>query len=200
MQDLLDALKMGNNRAIKELYQSAYPACAELILNNEGTKKEARGLFQKAMVIFFRQIREPQFELTYPIDSYLYCITRNLWLRELKKRGKADLNLRIDESEQQLPELQDSDLELKLEIGEKHKYIAEIIDGLSEDCKHLLVSFYFKKMALKQIAYLMDYSESFVKVKKKRCMDFLKKKVVESYQATSEEVKQTSVKTDSKSN
>ena len=55
------------------------------------------------------------------------------------------------------------------------------MEEISGDCKELLLSFYFKKMPLKEIAAIMDYSDGFVKVKKKRCMDALKKKVLAAY-------------------
>lgn len=181
---LLNALRAGDNRAIKELYISAYPACAKLILNNTGTKNDARDLFQEAMIVFFRKIREPQFELTCHVNTFIYSVVRNLWLKELRQRGKTGLDLSIDEPKQKLPKIEESDLEAKYEIEEKHKHIAKILKNFKEDCRRLLTSFYFKKMSLKEIADDMDYSNSFVKVKKKRCMDSLKKKVLESYQTS----------------
>ena len=77
--------------------------------------------------------------------------------------------------------IQSDQIEEKKELEVKYELISEILSQLNEDCKELLFSFYYKKMPLKEIALQMNYSSGFVKVKKKRCMDSLKKKVLELY-------------------
>ena len=59
--------------------------------------------------------------------------------------------------------------------------------GLHTDAVSCCSRRYERKVAAakrKAIAKEMDYTDSFVKVKKKRCMDGLKKKVLETYKAS----------------
>ena len=51
---------------------------------------------------------------------------------------------------------------------------------MGDDCKKIITAFYFQKLSLKEIADWLDYTDNFIKVKKKRCMDALKAKVFEN--------------------
>ncbi|MCP4440728.1 MAG: sigma-70 family RNA polymerase sigma factor [Aureispira sp.] len=179
--ELLDQLRLGKSTAIKEVYKMAYPVCAKFITNNNGTTDDAKDLFQEVLVVFLKKLRLPDFVLTAAIPTYMYAITRNLWLKQLRKHSKKPIDLVLDEPESHVPLVQVDELEEKVLIEAKHEHISEVLATIKEDCQKLLVAFYFKKMSLKEIAKEMDYSDGFVKVKKKRCMDGFKKKVLESW-------------------
>lgn len=179
----LEQLQRGDSQAIKKLYTLAYASCANMITSNNGSEDDARDTFQEALLVFIQKLQNPSFELTAQPKTYLYAVCRNLWLKQLQKRKKTQGKIQIDDPNNLIPLVHVDEIEEKKEIEAKHELISEILEHMNNDCKQLLISFYFKKIPLKDIAKIMDYSSGFVKVKKKRCMDALKKKVLEAYAA-----------------
>jgi len=105
---------------------------------------------------------------------------RNLWLKRLNKKNKGGLSLVIDEpSDMEYIIIQEDKLDEKKEKEKQLDLIAEILKDFKEDCRKILTAFYFKKQSMKEIAAMMDYTNQFIRVKKVRCMDALKKKVKE---------------------
>ncbi|BDS15596.1 RNA polymerase sigma factor [Aureispira anguillae] len=177
----LKQLQLGESKAIKQLYTLAYPSCANMILSNNGSNEDARDIFQEALLVFIKKLQNPDFKLTAQPKTYLYAVCRNLWLKQLQKRKKNKATIQIDDPDNMIPLIHVDEIAEKKAIESKHELIGEILTQLKGDCKQLLIAFYFKKMPLKEIAKIMDYSDGFVKVKKKRCMDALKKKVLAAY-------------------
>jgi len=176
----LVALRRGDTQAIKAVYEQAYPICFNLIIYNQGTKEDSKDIFQEALLVFIQKLKEPSFVLTASIKTYIYAIVRNLWLKHLRNQGKKGLLLVVDEPDEafQLPfDENDTAIEDKKENELRHTKIEEAIMHISEDCKKVIMSYYFHKMSLKEIAEMLGYTDSFVKVKKKRCMDTLREKV-----------------------
>lgn len=173
-------LRRGDSQAIKTVYEQAYPICSNLIIYNQGTKEDSKDIFQEALLVFIQKLKEPNFVLTASIKTYIYAIVRNLWLKHLRNQGKKGLLLVVDEPDEpfSLPfDENEQGIEDKLENELRHTKIEEAIGQISEDCRKVIMAYYFHKMSLKEIGEMLDYSDSFVKVKKKRCMDALKEKV-----------------------
>jgi len=178
----LDQLRRGEKEAINLLYEVAYESCSNFVTNNSGTRDDARDNFQESLIVLFRKVREPDFQLTSTIKTYLFSVNRFVWLRSLEKRKKGGLSLVIDDNpDQEYVIVSQDELAKKTETDRKHDFIKESLENLKEDCKKLLMSFYFKKKSLREIAADFDYTEKFAKVKKGRCMNSLKKKVREGY-------------------
>lgn len=177
---LIDELKVGNERAFRELYKSIFPPCSNLIINNNGTMNDARDIFQESLMVLVKNLRKEGFELSCGIKTYLYSIMRNLWLKRLNKRNKGGLSLVMDDpSDTEYIIIQEDELEEKQEKEKQLDMVAEILKDFKEDCRKVLTAFYFKKQSMKEIAAAMDYTNQFIRVKKVRCMDALKKKVKE---------------------
>lgn len=176
----LNLLKNGDTAAYKELYKSVFPSCSHLILNNNGTMRDARDLFQESLMVLVKNLRKEDFQLTCHIKTYIYSIMRNLWLKRLGKQNKGGLSLEIDEpSDMEYIIIQEDELAAKQEKEKQLDLVAAVLKDFKEDCKKLLTAFYFQKRSLKEIAKMMDYTDQFIRVKKVRCMDALKKKVKE---------------------
>ena len=72
----------------------------------------------------------------------------------------------------------DEDQVPEIEIfEEKHALIAKVFDSISPDCIQLLKSFYFDQKPLKDLAAEMGLTDGFIRIKKMRCMEALKKLV-----------------------
>ncbi|MEM1327938.1 MAG: sigma-70 family RNA polymerase sigma factor [Bacteroidota bacterium] len=180
---LVDQLKAGNRAVIKELYRIAYPECASFIKNNNGTASDTEDFFQEALVVLYRKIQQPTFELTSNIKTFLYSINRNLWLNELRKRSKSGLKLVMDEQDDKEFVLTSEDEVAEKEETEKqYNLIAEMLQAVEGNCKEVLINFYHKKMSLKEIAAVMGFSEQYAKKRRYKCMQAFKKQVRERYE------------------
>ena len=170
-------LKRGESKAIRLVYEQSYPACAALVLNNNGSTEDAKDLFQEAIIVLIEKLKDKDFQLTASIKTYLYAVVRNLWLKKLRNDEKKGLQLIVDEPNINFQVFEEEHLSRKEEEETQHKMVEAAFSTMNEDCKKIITAFYYLKQSLGDIAEQLGYSDNFIKVKKKRCMDALKEKV-----------------------
>ena len=170
---IVQAIKAGDQEGIKQLYQQYFKMIADLIQKNSGTREDAEDIFQETLITVITKIRSSEFQLTSRLSSFLYAISKNMWLYRL--RGEKRLHF-IDTviTENEMDQTQVIELEI---YEEKHKLIAKVFDHISQECQKILKTFYFEKKALKDIGTEMNYTEGSIRVKKSRCMESLRKLV-----------------------
>jgi len=178
---IVERLKKGEQSVIRQLYKLAYPECASYIKNNNGTDNDAEDFFQEALVILYKNVNKPDFELKSHIKTYLYAITRNLWLTELRKRSKSGLKLVMDDKDTDYVLYQEDTLVEKQEVEKKHELISEMLLQVQGNCKDILIDFYYKKLSLRAIAAKYDFTEQYAKKRRYKCMEGFKKQVKEQY-------------------
>ena len=72
------------------------------------------------------------------------------------------------------------DLELS-DIDEKEQKLAlmeSVFSNLKEDCRQVLSLFYFESKSMRDIASIMHLDENFVRLKKFRCLQYLKELII----------------------
>jgi RNA polymerase sigma factor (sigma-70 family) len=175
--NLLILVKKGDAKAIEELYRSAFHQCSKYVTNNKGSEEDAQDIFQEALIVLFKKVREPNFELASTVPSFLYGIVRNLWLKKLRDEQKQGLVLTLDDPDKSHPMVEVDDNEQRIELEDRLLHLQRCMVILSEECRKLLDLSIYKKLNSKEIAQEMDYSENFVRVKKKRCIDGLKEEM-----------------------
>jgi RNA polymerase sigma factor (sigma-70 family) len=171
-QNLIEDLKNNQAAAFDYVYRQYYKMTAQHVGTNRGTKDDAQDVFQEALIVLVKNLRKPDFNLSAKVSTYLFAISKKYWLYKLRgDRGSAveieNLNtdhLREDED----------DLFGENDYDVKHSIIGEVFHQMKEDCRELLTQYYFNKSALGEIAKKMGWSDDFVKVKKRRCMEALK--------------------------
>ncbi|WP_461091449.1 RNA polymerase sigma factor [Spirosoma gilvum] len=85
---LLDLLRAGDNQSVDLLYRRYYPSVEYFVIQNSGDKDQAHDLFQETLVVLLTAIRDPSFQLTSSLKTYVFSISRNLWLKQLKKSAR----------------------------------------------------------------------------------------------------------------
>lgn len=172
-QKILAILQSGKqDRALVRLYRY-WPKVETLILSKGGSKEEAQDIFQEALIVFCKKVKQTDFKLTASIDTYLYSVSRLLWKNESRKKGRQ-----VTEGlEGQLPAGEEEDLSNFLEQEERIKKAESVIAGLSERCQEILVLFYHKAMRMAAIAQKMGFSsEKVAKNQKYKCLEHAKHK------------------------
>ena len=143
--ELLRALKneRETDAAIKFIYKEYYGLLEYYVANNNGSKDDAADIIQEALVAFIDIVQQDKFRGDSSVKSFLYSITRNLWLSELRKRNSADNRNRVfekgkDETEQGAVN--------QLIKSEYYKAIQDLFQRLGEKCKQLLLMVYYEDL------------------------------------------------------
>lgn len=168
-QELLDGLRSGDPHRVKVLYDTYLPDIIRYVRRNSGSETDARDLFQEALIAIYRKLMDNDLELTVALRTYIQVICRNLWLRNLRKTKRVSLQAPTDMVEHASTS---ETLGLDLERMERDRTYFRCFDQLGEKCKKIL-SWYFDKIPMKEIAKRLDTSESFIKKKKFECKNKL---------------------------
>lgn len=153
------------NSSMNFLYKEHFHVIKSFILKNSGNLDEANDLFQDALVIFYVKVRKGEYKNTSSLKTYLFGIARNLWLKELRRRRIAQKHLTVEG---------DIDFQEELIIQESQVTIRKVMELINEECKRLLMDFYFEGQSMAQLTDRYGLgSEAATKNKKYRCLQKL---------------------------
>ncbi len=179
ISELAAAFKAGNQAVFEGMYLSYFSLVEQLVRKNHGTKEEAREVFQESMIVLFKNVRDNKISnMEVATSTYLYAIARNLWLTALKRKKNYDPLQFSDEVELNQSVYEEVNLEEHLDRDQKFDKIKQALSALKEECRNIVMYSYYQKLSLTVIAEKLGYTESFIKVKKYRCMEQLKKLVL----------------------
>jgi len=176
-ENVLELLRAGDSRVFEQLYRSHYHTAADFVKANSGQEQDARDVFQDALMVLVKKSRDEHFWLSSEPGAYLMGVLRKLWLYRLRTRH-AHPEMPLNETEFWPPDTKDwAFLLQETPENERHRAVQQLLETLNPECQKLLEYVYWRRLHAAQIAPLMDYTESFVKVKKHRCMAALREKV-----------------------
>lgn len=181
--ELVNKLKRGDRKVVEELYQNAFSYCSKVILQNNGSMDDAKDLFQEALIVLFKNVRKDDFQLNCNVKTYLYSVMRNLWLKRIHVNKTSGKTVELKDEHQDFLVIDNEDFQFKSIQEERYQLVNEAFQTIKDDCRSLLMNYYFKKIALKEIAVMMEYTYQFAKVKKNRCMTHLKTEVAKLQQS-----------------
>jgi RNA polymerase sigma factor (sigma-70 family) len=174
--DYLDELRRGSPKAFEELYNRYFRMVEDMVLKFNGSTEDARDVFQEALFVFVKKLRDPAFTLTSKASTFIYAVARNLYL---KKAGKATVEISIDQQQFSIFK-QEEPAQEDLSPIEKDSILNVMNDKLEQleaDCRAVIMYSFYQGLSHAQIASLTGYTEAFVKVKKFRCLEYLRKMV-----------------------
>lgn len=169
---LLKGLGNNDRRSIELLYEANYPAVQSFILNNNGTVDDARDIFQESIIVLYEKVVSGNFELQSKIKTYLYAVSRRLWLKRLQQMQRFG-NV-LEGAEDLIPI--DEDMEDQQRRNEAFAQMDKALSKLGEPCKSLLEAFYIQKKPMMEIADSFGYTNADnAKNQKYKCLIRLKK-------------------------
>jgi RNA polymerase sigma factor (sigma-70 family) len=161
------------------VYKLYFPMIAHFVRNNSGNENDAEDIYQEGLLIVFQKIRNGE-HIQY-LKSFIYSVCRLKWMEKLRYRKRHAEKLvenhefiavDIYSEEQEATPYQDT--------------LQQAINELDEICKQLLLSFYFEKLSMEEIAARFGYNQAnTAKSKKNKCMDRIReraKKILQSFQ------------------
>ncbi len=175
--DLISSL-MNNSRteaALRFMYREHFAIVSRYILNNSGNEQDAEDIFQEVMVAFINLVKAGKFRGESSIQTFLFSLNKNIWLNELKRRGRAIVR---EEKYERLNEHKDLTVDMMMELRQTKANLMKVIDELDEACKKILLLFYFENKSMKEILATLPYeNEQVVRNKKSKFLKKLEEKV-----------------------
>lgn len=175
---IVEGIRLRSDYIIKYVYEEYFPTIKYLITNNTGYDEDAEDVFQDALIIVFKKIKNDELLLSSSFKTYLYSICRNLWLQKLGKRKTINKDFSDVEHFVELPEDFLTEISRNQEENEKFKMYQKHFLDLGEDCQKVL-SLFLKKTSLREIAHIMGFkTEKYAKTRKFLCKEKLKKRIL----------------------
>lgn len=177
---LLEGLAKNDRMAIQTIYKQHYNMVQSLVINNSGSADDARDIFQEAMIVLYEKAKSGQFELTSQLKTYIYSVSRRLWLKKLQLRQR--FSAEVSGLEETIPVEEELDLHEQKNID--LLMMEKAMLSLGEPCKSLLEAYYIQKKNMAEIAGGFGYTNADnAKNQKYKCLMRLKKLFFAEYKS-----------------
>jgi RNA polymerase sigma factor (sigma-70 family) len=162
---------------IRFLYATHFESLSSFVIHNNGNPDDAQDIFQEVIVAFIQLVRTNKFRGEASIKTFLFSLNRNIWYNELKRRKRAiDRNKNYDRLSRPDEEVVDRVIENR----EANQQILKLLESLGENCKKILLLYYYENRSMKEILSDLDYeNEQIVRNKKYKCMKKLEQMIEE---------------------
>jgi RNA polymerase sigma factor (sigma-70 family) len=168
---LLQGLAQNDRKAIESLYKDHYNMVQALVVNNSGSADDAKDIFQEALMVLYEKVKTGSFELHCQIKTYLYSVSRRLWLKRLVQQNRFIIGEMHNET---VPV--EEELESHEQRNQEFELMEKALGGLGEPCRSLLEAFYLQKKGMQEIAASFGYTNADnAKNQKYKCLMRLKK-------------------------
>lgn len=163
---LHDGEKSHHDLVLRFIYQGNFTKVISFVQKNGGSEEQGQDIFQDAIVIFYKKVKNKEFRGSSSVSTFLYGIARNLWLQALRK-GK--LNEPFDEN------VKVGSYEINEEFGDVKISNSAVLDTLmmqiGKGCRELLVEYYYHNQSTEDIRRNLGLgSEQATRNKIYRCM------------------------------
>lgn len=136
-ESVIQGILCSDNSALAYLYKEYAEMVTHLILTNSGTKDDAEDVFQDTIIILYEKIKANIFVLKSSLKTYIYSVSRNLWLYRLRQKSRDD---KITESFMAVAE-EYVDVDFYYEENDKDAKMTDYFRLLGESCRKILLLF-----------------------------------------------------------
>ena len=175
--ELIQNLRSKNmiNESVQFLYRNHFESLSWFIKNNSGNQQDAEDVFQEVVISFIELVQMNKFRGESSVKTFLFSLNRNIWLNELKRKGRAVQRETTYEKGQETEEV---DVSNAIVDRESRKQVMNIVDELGEMCKKILLMFYYENLSMKEILTNLEYeNEQVVRNKKYKCLKQLEQMI-----------------------
>lgn len=167
--ELFQGLIAQDESILKDYYVLYFQNVKRYVLSNSGSEEDARDLFQDVLMVLFQKARNENFVLSCSLGTFVYSISRRLWLKELARRRKISQESLDTEDFVDL----DSDIETISDRNERMVFYRACFEQLSEACRKVL-ALSAEGCSIAEITVLMGYtSEQYTRNRRYRCKQYL---------------------------
>jgi RNA polymerase sigma factor (sigma-70 family) len=164
----LQANDSGSDEAIRFLYRTHFEKLSRHIIVNKGSNEDAQDLFQETIISFIHLVRQGKFRKESSIGTFLFVVNKHLWMNEQKKRGRSHAREMRYEANRPANAV---DLGAVLEHRETTHKLMGLVQRLGENCKKILLLFYYENCSMKEIISQLHYqNEQVARNAKYKCL------------------------------
>ena len=177
---LLKGLARNDKKAIETIYKENYNMVQALVVKNNGTIDDAKDIFQETLIVLYENVRNDAFELNCQLKTYIYSVSRRLWLKKLMHQNRFMI---ADEAEQDIVSV-DEEMDEHERLNTEFIMMEKAINSLGEPCKSLLEAYYLQKHTMQEIASNFGYTNADnAKNQKYKCLMRLKRLFFAQYKS-----------------
>ncbi|MEO6403919.1 MAG: sigma-70 family RNA polymerase sigma factor [Ferruginibacter sp.] len=169
---LLEGLAKEDKSSIERIYRDNYKMVQNFVVNNNGSTDDAADIFQEAMIVLYEKSVSGSFELNCQLKTFIYSVTRRLWLKKLQQMQRYQpSNVEIEDTV-----AVDEDIEQHEKNHNDFQLMEMAMTKIGEPCKSLLDAYYLQKKSMQEIATDFGYTNADnAKTQKYKCLVRLKK-------------------------
>lgn len=172
-KELFNGVRCRNNDVLKYIYTNYFPKINHYVQRNRGEEQEAKDLFQEAIILIYRKLKEDKIDELGSFKSYFISVAKFIWLRKLRA---GNIRKKYDEEIKQTTHIV-NELSESYKINQKYLLYQKHFNQLNDTCKQLL-QYYIKGYSNEEIAKMMgNKSTEYIKTKKYKCKELLVKKI-----------------------
>ncbi len=161
-----------SEEALNRLYVGYFPMVLQFIVNNNGDEDDAKDVYQEAIIVLYNKIKSGDFELTSKLKTYIYSVSRRIWLKKLSRQSKKTNN--VSEFEDVIAV--EEDVEVHEEKDLQFDKMEAALAQLGEPCKTIIQDFYINNLSMQDISEKFGYTNTDnAKTQKYKCLQRLKK-------------------------
>lgn len=184
-EELVKRTLQGDTRAFEELVQQYESKIYALTYRYMGNEDDAYDMAQEAFIKAYRSLRS--FKGHSSFGTWLYRVTTNVCLDELRRRKRRIVPLSLDEPlairegdevEKEIPDNTPT-ADILYEQKEFSQYIQDLLDQLKPDHKTAIVLRDVLDLSYEEISEVLNCSIGTVKSRISRARETLRKKIVE---------------------
>ena len=179
-QEIIDNLlkNRDTDASIRFLYRTHYEMLGKYVVNNSGSWDDAQDIFQEVIVAFINLVQAGKFRGEASIKTFLFSLNKNMWLNELKKRGRTQVR---EMKYEKASDKTDQGINTALEAREANAELMKIMEELGDTCKKILLLYYYENRSMKEILTSLNYeNEQVVRNKKYKCLKRLEELIKEN--------------------
>ncbi len=147
----IDALLKNNSVVISEIYSRFFPKALRFILQNHGTRAQAKDIFQESLMYIIIGVKERNLKID-NFEAYVFTICKNMWRREIEKQKKRVIK-------DGLYTLEDKETNFASFMIEQERLelYHEKFSLLSDNCREIL-SLFFNDVSYEDIVLELSYA------------------------------------------
>lgn len=177
-QKYIDGLLNNDSYLINEIYQKCAGKIKRMVLQSQGTEADAADVFQEGLISLYNKAKLKKFELTCPLEAFLFVICRNKWVNKINKKSNIKVT-NIDVSGYNIGEDYFKLAEEWVLQDERKAFLLEKLEELGEKCRKFLQLCWSQK-SINEVAAVLNVSYGYARKRKSECMARFVKMVKES--------------------
>ncbi|WP_338875601.1 sigma-70 family RNA polymerase sigma factor [Spirosoma sp. SC4-14] len=181
--ELLAGLADGSDEVLNQLYRRYFPMILHFITTNSGSEDDAKDIYQEAIVVLYEKVRGGSLELYCQLKTYIYSVSRRLWLKQLAQRNRYMVrDIETPAGEDFAGQQVDDDFIDHEERDRQFNLMADSLARLGEPCRTLLEDFYIQHLSMQEITEKFGYTNADnAKTQKYKCLMRLKRLFFSEY-------------------